>query len=66
MNKHYLEKLEYIKILEKLSLYCKTYIGKAFAMKENEVKSTILLSFSYNMTHHFSRNIFAIFPSPLY
>ena len=41
-------------------------IGKIFAMQENELKSTILLSFSYNMTHHFSRNIFAIFPSPLY
>lgn len=30
---HNLEKLEYNKILEKLSLYCKTYIGKAFAMQ---------------------------------
>ncbi len=31
MNLHDLEKLEYNKILEELSLYCKTYIGKAFA-----------------------------------
>ena len=31
MNLHYLEKLEYNKIIEKLSLYCSTYIGKAFA-----------------------------------
>ena len=31
MNANYLEKLEYNKILEKLSLYCKTYIGKTFA-----------------------------------
>ena len=35
MNTNYLEKLEYNKILEKLSLYCNTYIGKAFA---NELK----------------------------
>ena len=33
MNLHDLEKLEYNKILEKLSLYCNTYIGKAFAME---------------------------------
>ena len=33
MHIHNLEKLEYNKILEKLSLYCKTYIGKTFAMK---------------------------------
>lgn len=33
MNSHDLEKLEYNKILEKLSIYCKTYIGKDFACK---------------------------------
>jgi len=33
MKLHDLEKLEYNKILEKLSLYCMTYIGKAFAME---------------------------------
>ena len=32
MNTNYLEKLEYNKILEKLSLYCTTYIGKDFAV----------------------------------
>lgn len=35
MNTHNLEKLEYNKILEKLSLYCKTYIGKNFAENLN-------------------------------
>ena len=28
MNKFYINKLEYSKILEKLSTYCHTYIGK--------------------------------------
>lgn len=32
MNIHNLEKLEYNKILDKLSLYCKTYIGKNLAI----------------------------------
>ena len=32
MNSHDLEKLEYNKILDRLSLYCKTYIGKDFAV----------------------------------
>ena len=35
MNTHNLEKLEYNKISEKLSLYCKTYIGKNFAENLN-------------------------------
>lgn len=33
MRTHNLEKLEYNKILDKLSLYCKTYIGKNLAIK---------------------------------
>lgn len=33
MNLHVLEKLEYNKILEKLSLFCHTYIGKEFALQ---------------------------------
>ena len=33
MNKIYLEKLEYNKIIEKLSNYCITYIGKDYAYK---------------------------------
>ena len=33
MNKNCLEKLEYNKILEQLSLYCKTYIGRNFAIR---------------------------------
>ena len=33
MNLHNLETLEYNKILEKLSLCCKTNVGKAFAMQ---------------------------------
>lgn len=33
MNISSLEKLEFNKILDKLSLYCKTYIGKDFAMQ---------------------------------
>lgn len=35
MNLHNLEKLEYNKITEKLSLFCHTYIGKDFAFKLN-------------------------------
>ena len=33
MSSHCLEKLEYNQILEKLSLLCKTYVGKNFAMQ---------------------------------
>ena len=33
MNTLYLEKLEYNKILEKLSSYCKTYIGKQYSQE---------------------------------
>ena len=33
MNFTYLNKLEYPKILEKLSTYCHTYIGKEMALK---------------------------------
>ena len=32
MNKKYLEKIEFPKICEILSNYCKTYIGKAIAL----------------------------------
>lgn len=35
MNKFYLEKLEYNKILETLSHYCNTYIGKQIALNLN-------------------------------
>lgn len=33
MNQIYLNKLEYNRILEQLSIYCHTYIGKEFALK---------------------------------
>lgn len=33
MNQYYLQKLEFNKILEILSGYCSTYIGKSLAMK---------------------------------
>lgn len=32
MNQNYLDKLEYNKILEKLSAYCHTYLGKEYAL----------------------------------
>lgn len=32
MNSHYLQKLEFNKILENLSNYCSTYIGKKLAL----------------------------------
>lgn len=43
MNLHDLEKLEYNKILEKLSLFCHTTVGKAFAMqlKPNSKKEQV-------------------------
>ena len=48
MNKIYLEKLEYNKILEKLSFYCHTYLGKNIAInllpsnKKEEVQTWLL------------------------
>ena len=48
MNKIYLEKLEYNKILEKLSFYCHTYLGKNMATnllpsnKKKEVQTWLL------------------------
>ena len=47
MNQTYLNKLEYNKILEKLSNYCHTYIGKELALnllpsnKKEEVELTL-------------------------
>lgn len=40
MNLHDLNILEYNKILKSLSLYCKTYIGKDFAMQLNPVSNS--------------------------
>ena len=47
MNNNYLEKLEFYKIIETLSSFCHTYIGKQFALnllpsnKKEEVENLL-------------------------
>lgn len=46
MNDYYLQKLEFNKILEKLSTYCTTYIGKNTAIEllpNNELETVTKL-----------------------